>query len=98
MGQGATGAEDKVSTGIHIFSNETWDTSHLSRHTAEVMSFTSDMGTEIKLPDFVVDPGHLERLVPEWLAAREQRAPLQIEGDVDDETRNPFVQCTGNEF
>ena len=98
MGQGATWAEGKVSTGIHIFSNETWDTSHLFRHTAEVMSFTSDMGTEIKLPDFVVNPGHLERLVPEWLAPREQRAPLQIEDDVDDETRNPFVQCTGNEL
>ena len=52
MGQGHTGAEDKVSCLLHMLSFEAWDVAQLLRGLDEFVSLTTDVGTEVKIVDF----------------------------------------------
>ena len=96
MGQGHTGAEDKVVAALHDFSLETWDIQHTKRHIDEYQCYTSDMGTEIKVSDFVVERQRMHLYTPDWLFARDAVAPLK--GEFDESCTNHLVQCDGNEF
>ena len=74
MGQGNTGSEDKVA----------WDVPHLFRHLTEYHCYTSDMGVEIKLPDFQLQRSAMNLHLPSWLANCQRRAPRREELDDDD--------------
>ena len=52
MGQGHTGAEDNVSCLLHMLSFEAWDDAQLLRGLDEFVSFTIDLGTELKINVF----------------------------------------------
>ena len=101
MGQGHTGAEDKVSSSLHMFSMECWDTEQLLKYLDEFQSFTSDMGTEIKITDFAIDRDRLGLIMPTWLSTRVSRAPPQAEALGDAECQhyhNHLEQCSGRAF
>ena len=70
MGQGHTGADDKVSSALHMFSLQVFDVEHLLRFLDEFQSFTSDLGTEVKITDFFVDRARLGLIMPTWLSSR----------------------------
>ena len=99
LGQGHTGAEDKVSSAMHTMSFECWDTEMLIRYLDEIFSFTSDLGTEVKITDYKIDRSNLRTVIPDWLADRRTRSPLVEEhstGPAPD--RSPFLQCEGDNF
>ena len=101
MGQGHTGAEDKVSSSLHMFSMECWDTEQLLKYLDEFQSFTSDMGTEVKITDFAIDRDRLDLIMPTWLSTMVSRAPPQAEALGDAECQhyhNPLEQCSGRAF
>ena len=52
MGQGHTSAEDKISCILHILSSEAWDVAQLLAGLDEFISFTTDLGTEVKVVVF----------------------------------------------
>ena len=56
MGQGHTGIDEKVSSALHMFSMEVFDVEQLLRYLDEIQSFTSDLGTEVKITDFYLGP------------------------------------------
>ena len=97
MGQGHTGSEDKVSGGCHQMSLEVWNTQHFVRHIDEYQSFTSDMGTEVKVSDFVFWRDSLNLHMPSWMASRDKRL-FQVESSDAGDYLNPLVQCEGEEF
>ena len=72
----------------------------LLRYLDEIVSFTSDLGTEVKVTDYKIDRANLETIIPRWLAVRSQRSPLLAEGQEASDTReeNPFMQCEGDSF
>ena len=98
MGQGSTGSEDKVACGCHQMATETWDVPHLFRHLTEYHAYTSDMGTEIKIPDFRLQRSAMNLHLPSWLANRRHRAPMREESDDNGGYSNPFVQCDTEDF
>ena len=99
MGQGNTGAQDKVAVSAHQMSTETWDIAHLFRHLMEYFSYTSDMGTEVKVPDFQLQRSAMNMHLPSWLAGRTNRSPLLQEDSGEASSySNPFVQCDTEDF
>ena len=91
MGQGHTGANDKVSSALHMFSLEVWDIEMLLRYLNEFMSFTSDLGTEVKITDVLVERQRLDLIMLTWLSTRIGRAPLQPE--LSDDTVRQTTLC-----
>ena len=98
MGQGSTGAQDKVATTCHQMSTETWDIPHLFRHLREYQSYTSDMGVEVKLPDFQLQKSRMNLHLPSWFAGRVQRAPMREDASEASGYSNPLVQCETEDF
>ena len=96
MGQGHTAAEDKISCALHMFSMEVWDVQQLLRFLDEFQSFTSDLGTEVKITDFCLMRERLSSVIPFWLSSRVGRSPLQPDLPEEDEAPtylNPLQQC-----
>ena len=78
---------------------ETFDVQGLYKLLSEVVSFTSDMGTEIKVCDFCFDRLTPADIMPGFLAARVGTAPLQEGvGEDDDAHGDCRVQCDGQEI
>ena len=103
MGQGHTGADDKVSSALHMFSLQVFDVEHLLRFLDEFQSFTSDLGTEVKITDFFVDRARLGLIMPTWLSSRISLPPPRPEllDDADHAApvyHNPLLQCDGSAF
>ena len=72
---------------------------HLFRHLTEYQSYTSDMGTEIKIPDFQLQRTSMNMHVPSWLADRQKTAPVRAElDDAGGGFSNPLVQCDSEAF
>ena len=77
---------------------ETFDAEHLVRHTDEFASFTSDLGTEVKVTELYVPREHLGLVMPAWMSRRIGRSPLRQEleddlNDPGDSDHNPLLQC-----
>ena len=99
LGQGHTGAEDKVSSAMHTMSLQCWDVEMLIRYLDEIFSFTSDMGTEVKITDYKIDRSNLRTVMPDWLADRRTRSPLVEEHSTSPAPeRSPLLQCQGDHF
>ena len=81
-----------------------FDTDHVLRHIDTYASFTSDLGTEVKVCEFNYPRENLNLIMPHWLSTRVGRSPLQNElADDDDDDdgdcappgyNNPLLQCT----
>ena len=68
MGSGRTKLEDKVSCVLHALGLECESLEAMPKHLRSVVSWTSDMGTEVQLPQFqALD---LHSLLPTWLHAK----------------------------
>ena len=97
MGQGHTSAEDKVSVILHMLGFESWDVEQMLRGLDEFMSFTTDLGVEVKIVDFFLSRAHLASVMPTWLASRVARAPphadLPEAGPAEARYHNPLLQC-----
>ena len=99
MGQGHTAAEDKVSSILHLVSMEVFDAKHLLRFFDEIMSFTSDLGTEVKVTDFYLSRERLSSIMQLWLSTRVNRAPPEpdlLEDGQEPPYLNPLQQCDGS--
>ena len=102
MGQGHTSAEDKISCMLHVLRFEARDVQQLLRGLDEFISFTTDLGTEVKTVYFFLDRANLSSVMPTWLATRVSRSPPQpdLSDDAPLEARyyNPLLQCEGDAF
>ena len=72
----------------------------LLRYLDEIFSFTSDLGTEVKVTDYKINRANLTTILPTWLTERQNRSPLLEEEQEPSEAaaRNPFLQCEGDEL
>ena len=72
----------------------------LLRYLDEIFSFTSDLGTEVKVTDYKINRANLNTILPTWLTERQNRSPLLEEEQEPSEAaaRNPFLQCEGDEL
>ena len=71
----------------------------LIRYLDEIFSFTSDMGTEVKITDYKIDRLNLRTVMPDWLADRRTRSPLVEEHSTSPAPeRSPLLQCQGDHF
>ena len=102
MGQGHTSAEDKISCILHMLGFESWDVEQMLRGLDEFISFTTDLGVEVKVVDFFLNRADLASVMPIWLASRAARAPphpdlLEV-GAAEARYHNPLLQCQGDAF
>ena len=78
---------------------EAFDVQSLYKLIAEVVSFTSDVGTEVKVCDFCIDRTGPQDLMPRFLAARVGKAPLREGvGEDDDDHGDCRVQRDGQDI
>ena len=110
QGQGVTSSEAKVVGVHHMVGVEAFDISHVQRIVREMWSFTTDLGTDVKVTDFSIDPTKRSTLMPSWMSADVAALPLVEEFPEDFPEQgpaaeppavvgyhNPFVQCEGQE-
>ncbi len=67
LGSGNRGLAGKASAEIYKWSLQEPFDRNLSAHARTYASFTSDMGVELGLPDFVVPEDGVEKLLPTWV-------------------------------
>ena len=80
---------------------ETYDDRHLSQSLAEYESFTSDLGTEVKIPQYHVDRRRMHLFMPSWLSEKTSHAPLQTEAMEDEapaSAKVELLQCQSESF
>ena len=83
-----------------------YDTDHVLKHVDSYASFTSDLGTEVKVCEFNYPRENLNLIMPHWLSRRVGRSPIDLRGEWDDDDdeddgdratptyNNPLLQCT----
>ena len=83
-----------------MWSLECWDTRHLLQTLDEVVSYTSDLGADVKVTDFAINRADMRAVLPEWFCSRNTKVPLPEEfgdleaGDASGHAyHNPFMQC-----
>ena len=62
---------------------------------AEAVTFTSDMGVEMRVSDLSVDHGKPYFIMPNFLASREGKAPPSPEFDAGEDRESGIWQCSG---
>ena len=88
MGQGQTKLERKASAFLHATGLECESREHLDRHLSCFASWTTDLGTEVQLPQ--LKALGVETVLPEWF-----HKPLEVD-DVDaDENPAPPINFQG---
>ncbi len=84
LGSGNRGLAGKASVEVHKWALQEPFNRDLALHAQSYASYTTDMGVELGLADFVVPANGVEGLLPSWVHRRDAPEAAEIEAQVLD--------------